>query len=137
LGFEDLKRVALNALNSIAAQSLQSSLLSLFGGSGGGGNAGLGNFLGQALNAFLGMPGRATGGPVAPSRGYIVGENGPELFVPTSAGRIETDPTGGTGRRDVRVAIQLATPPGTAAPTAMRRSSRQIASAVRRAIQDS
>jgi hypothetical protein len=37
--------------------------------------------------------------------------------------------------RDVRVAIQVAVPRGQAAPTAMQRSSRQIASAVRRALQ--
>jgi hypothetical protein len=30
----------------------------------------------------------AAGGPVQPSRAYIVGEQGPELFVPGSAGRI-------------------------------------------------
>ena len=46
---------------------------------------------------------------------------------------------GGTGAggqgREVSVAIHLAVPRGTAAPTAMRRSSRQIASAVRRTLQ--
>ena len=54
------------------------------------------------LGSILGLPGRATGGPVSPGRGYLVGERGPELFVPTSAGRVET---GRAGRRsrDVRV----------------------------------
>ena len=63
----------------------------------------------------------------------MVGERGPEMFVPTSAGRIE--PNGGGGRpRDVRVSINLSTPRGASAPTAMQRSSRQVASAVRRAL---
>ena len=84
-------------------------------------------------NVF-GLPGRATGGPVSPGRAFVVGERGPEVFVPTSAGRIENAPAAGHGR-DVRVAIQLAVPRGQAAPTAMQRSSRQIASAVRRALQ--
>jgi hypothetical protein len=55
------------------------------------------------------------------------------VFVPTAAGRIETG--GGAAGSDVRVAIQLAVPRGVAAPTALQRSSRQIASAVRRSLQ--
>ncbi|MBE5073809.1 tail tape measure protein [Erythrobacteraceae bacterium E2-1 Yellow Sea] len=134
LGFDDLKRAAFQAIDQIAAQAIQSGLGSLFSGQSGGGVGGL---LGGFVGALFGLPGRATGGPVSPGRGYVVGERGPELFVPTSAGRVESGTTQpGTGR-DVRVAIQLAAPRGTAAPTAMRRSSRQVASAVRRALQDS
>lgn len=135
LGFDDLRRIALSALDEIAAHALKSGLNSLFAGSGGPG--GLGGFIGQTLGALLGLPGRATGGPVSPGRGYLVGERGPEIFVPTASGRIESGAMiGGTGR-DVRVAIQLATPRGTAAPIALRRSSRQVASAVRRALEHS
>lgn len=35
-----------------------------------------------------GLPGRALGGPVMADRPYVVGEIGPELFVPQAAGRI-------------------------------------------------
>ena len=134
LGFDDLKRTAFNALNEIAAHALQSGISNLFGGGGSsGGGGGLGSLIGQSLGALLGLPGRATGGPVSPGRAFLVGERGPEVFVPTASGRIETG--GGTQGRDVRVAIQLAVPRGTAAPTAMQRSSRQIASAVRRTLQ--
>jgi hypothetical protein len=35
-----------------------------------------------------GVPGRAAGGPVSSNRPYIVGEVGPELFVPSSSGSI-------------------------------------------------
>lgn len=132
LGFDDLKRVAFSALDDIASHALNSGLNSLFGGSEGG----LGGFLQSSLSSLLGLPGRATGGPVSPGRGYIVGERGPELFVPTSSGRIDNGSSGVTGNRDIRVAIQLASPRGTAAPIAMQRSSRQVASAVRRALQD-
>lgn len=134
LGFEDLKRVALSALSEIAANALQMSLGGAFSGGQGGG--GLGGLIGQSIGALLGLPGRATGGPVAPGRAYLVGERGPEVFVPTASGRVETGPAAAPGR-DVRVAIQLAVPRGQAAPTAMQRSSRQIASAVRRALQQS
>lgn len=133
LGFDDLKRVAFSALSEIAAHALQMGIGSLFGG-GGGGGGGLGGLLSGTLSAAFGLPGRATGGPVAPGRAYMVGERGPEVFVPTAAGRVESGPAAGQGR-DVRVAIQLTVPRGQAAPTAMQRSSRQIASAVRRALQ--
>jgi len=133
LGFDDLKRVAFRALDEIASHALQSGLANLFGGSGTGGMGGL---IGQSLGALLGLPGRATGGPVSPGRAYLVGENGPEVFLPTASGRIERGVIGdGAQGRAVNVAIQLAVPRGTAAPTAMRRSSRQIASAVRRTLQ--
>lgn len=132
LGFDDLKRVAFSALAEIAGYALQSGIGNLFGGNSGGGG-GLGNLLGQSIGALFGLPGRATGGPVAPGRAYLVGERGPEVFVPTAAGRVETGMA--APGRDVRVAIQVAVPRGQAAPTAMQRSSRQIASAVRRALQ--
>lgn len=135
LGFDDLKRVAFNALAEIGSYALQSGIGSLFGGgANGSGGGGLGNLLGNTIGTLLGLPGRATGGPVAPGRAYLVGERGPEVFVPTASGRVETGLTSGPGR-DVRVAIQVAVPRGQAAPTAMQRSSRQIASAVRRALQ--
>ena len=36
----------------------------------------------------LGLPGRASGGPVSAGRPYMVGERGPELFVPKWSGQI-------------------------------------------------
>ncbi|MBC2665046.1 tail tape measure protein [Novosphingobium flavum] len=131
LSFEDLGKTALNVIDSIAAQALKGAL----GGtssSGGGGLLSLGTSL---LGAVLGLPGRATGGPVSPGRGYVVGERGPELFVPTSAGRIETGTPGGTSR-DVRVAITVNGSGSASGPQALQRSSRQVASAVKRALRD-
>lgn len=134
LGFEDLKQIAFNVLDQIAAQALQG----LFGSGGGGGSGGLGGLLNFSglLGSILGLPGRATGGPVSPGRGYLVGERGPELFMPTSAGRIEANAGTGGARRDVKVSITIAAPSGTSAPQALQRSSRQVASAVRRALSE-
>lgn len=84
-GFEDLRRVALSVLSEIASAAIRSGLDSLLGG---GGQGGLLGSLGSILGSVLGAPGRATGGPVSPGRAYRVGERGPELFVPTSSGRI-------------------------------------------------
>ena len=130
LGFEDLKRIAGSVLDQIAAQAMQIGFDSLLGGSGGS----LGGLLNGVIGALTGLPGRATGGIVAPDRPYLVGERGPELFVPTSAGRVEANGATPAGRTDVRVAISLAAPRGTDAPVALQRSSRQLASAVRRAL---
>lgn len=130
LGFDDLKRVALSALDEIAGQAMKSLFASLPGG-GAGGLIGAGAGL---IGSALGLPGRATGGPVSPGRGYVVGERGPELFVPTSAGRVEPSQALSGPARDVRVAITLAAPRGASVPQSLKRSSRQVASAVRRAI---
>ena len=42
-------------------------------------------------------PGRALGGPVGAGRPYMVGERGPELFVPSRSGRIEPNGSSGGG----------------------------------------
>ena len=135
IGFEDLRRIALSVIDQIASRSLN-NLFGSIGLGGGGGGSGSGNALlniGNLIGSLLGLPGRATGGPVAPGRGYVVGERGPELFMPTSAGRVE-NVLGGSGSRDVRVSISINAPPGSGAPQALQRSSRQVASAVRRAL---
>ena len=123
LGFDDLKSMALSAMDAIAARALQQVLAP--GTSPGLDLAGL-------AGTLLGLPGRATGGNVAPGRSYLVGERGPEVFVPTSAGRVE--PGVGTPSRDVRVSIAVTAPAGASAPRVLQRSSRQVASAVRRAL---
>jgi len=128
LGFDDLRRVALSALGEIASAAVGSGVGALFGGGGTGGLLATGTRL---VTAALGLPGRATGGPVSPGRAYVVGERGPELFVPTASGRVETG--GGRPGRDVRVSITLNAPAGSA-PEALGRSSRQVARAVRAAL---
>ncbi|MBS0255823.1 MAG: tail tape measure protein [Proteobacteria bacterium] len=125
-GFLDLQATATKVINEIAAQAVR-GLFSSLGGAGGA--TGLGGLLG----GLFGLPGRATGGPVSPGQPYVVGENGPELFVPTAAGAIAANP-GGSAPQDVRVAITINTPAGADAPAALQRSSRQVAAAVRRAL---
>ena len=134
LGFDDLKRVALQTMGEIAAQAIQSGIGGMFGGQQGSASGGLGAILTNAVGALFGLPGRATGGPVSPGAAYLVGERGPEVFVPTSTGRVESGALG--PGREVRVSIQIAPPRGSDAPAALRRSSRQVASSVRRALRD-
>ena len=113
-GFVDiLRRMVANALaanifgalggsggfGSILANLFGAGAAGAGGGGGGGGGGGLGLFSGT----------RATGGPVSPGKAFLVGERGPELFIPDTSGRIE--PGGGmvvtqTNNIDARGATQ-------------------------------
>jgi phage-related minor tail protein len=132
LGFEDLKRVALTVMADIAAAAIRSGIGAILGGGEKGSTGGLLTAASSILGSALGLPGRATGGPVSPGRAFLVGERGPEVFVPTSSGSIGQVP--GRGTRDVRVSIAVNAPAGSA-PDMLARSSRQVARAVRNALQ--
>lgn len=121
LGFDDLKRLALQAFAEIAAASTRQA-----GGSGPEGG------LLSAVLGTLGLPGRATGGPVTGGRPYLVGERGPELFVPTTAGRVE--PLAHGGRGVVNVTVNVAAP-REAGGAFMARTGTQVARAVRAALE--
>lgn len=71
--FSNLVDDILAKLQELLAQQV---LLALVGGSAGGGLAGL---LGGA---------RQEGGPVSANKAFLVGEQGPELFVPNSSGQV-------------------------------------------------
>ena len=126
LGFEDLRKVAIQSLDAIAAAAVKTGLNAILGGGSTGG-------LLAVLGGAGGLPGRATGGPVVGGRPYLVGERGPELFVPTAGGRVEAGMNGGA--REVRVSITVNARAGEGAD-AMRQSSRQVARAVRAALAD-
>ncbi len=122
LGFEELKGVALSALDAIASAALKAGVQSVLSGGG----------LSGALAGLVGgLPGRATGGPVSPGRAYVVGERGAEVFVPTASGRVEAGSGGGV--REVRVAITV-NAAGGSAPGVLAQSSRQVARAVKAAL---
>lgn len=126
-GFEELKQVASAALEEIAAGAMRSAI-----GGFGGGLGGVGGGLLSLGMAALGLPGRATGGPVTPGRAYMVGERGPEMFVPTASGSVV--PNGGSGR-DVRVNIAVSgRGEGLDNARMLARSARQVARAVKGAL---
>ncbi|CAN5418184.1 hypothetical protein BH10PSE15_BH10PSE15_13260 [soil metagenome] len=115
-------------LADIASAAIRGGIDAIFGKSGAdSGGAGLLSALGGLLG---GAPGRATGGPVSPLRPYMVGERGPELFVPTASGSIVA---AGGGTRDVRVAITVNAARGESG-AALSASSRQVARAVKAAL---
>ena len=80
-------------------QPILSTILGPFGyGFGTGGNV-------------IKLPGKADGGPVMKNKPYIVGEEGPELFVPSSAGNIVPNGQFGGGGTTVNYNIQAVDAP--------------------------
>ena len=70
-------------LKDLAKLEFRQAMTGLFGGGSGGG----GGLIGSLIGGFL-SGARADGGPVDGGKAYLVGERGPELFVPGSSGGI-------------------------------------------------
>jgi lambda family phage tail tape measure protein len=86
LGFKDLAKSIIQDLIAIQMKAAASSFLtSLFGGVGTITAAPSNGMFGGSV---VGMPGYADGGSPAVGQASIVGERGPELFVPRTAGTI-------------------------------------------------
>lgn len=131
LSIKGLAAAILRDLSSLAInQFVTAPLRDLF--------AGLGASVGTGVVPSLGLPGsgavagaRASGGPVTQGSAYLVGERGPELFVPTATGSIR--PAGDTSAAPpVTVHIHLAQG---ASLNEVRRSSVQVAAALAKAVQ--
>ncbi len=118
LEFEDLGRAAAKTLGEIAGAALKLDGVGLAG-------------LSAGMTGLLGLPGRATGGPVAPGQAYLVGERGPEVFVPTSSGRIEA---GAPARRSVQLTVNMRGEQRAASPF-MAPTARQVAHEIRRVLE--
>jgi lambda family phage tail tape measure protein len=84
LSFKDLIK---NMLLEIVKFQTNRAVMGALGFLGGGG-------IGSSISSFFGGA-RQAGGPVSPGMSYLVGERGPEMFVPRSAGNIVPDSGGG------------------------------------------
>ncbi|MDD3446200.1 MAG: hypothetical protein PHS60_12370 [Zavarzinia sp.] len=121
-----LSRMALRVSDLLVDQALQSVLGSTSGsavGSSGGGTSFLTSLLGSLFGGF-----RAGGGPVVPDRAYVVGENGPELFVPPGAGDVL--PGGSSAASAPSITVNVSTPD----VAGFRRSQGQVTAAMARAL---
>lgn len=100
IALEILKLGAVNPLKNLLSGGNLPTLLGTFGSLFGGGFDQQGFALTASSNATaLGLPSdffRAAGGPVGAGQAYVVGENGPETFVPSTSGMII--PSGGAPR---------------------------------------
>jgi phage-related minor tail protein len=126
LSFEDLKAVAVNALDAIYERAITAGLNSIF-------SSGSGGILGPILSAggFASIAPRAMGGPVAPGSAFLVGEAGPEVFIPNQNGTVLRPGQASPGA--VHITVNMAGQAGNS-PAAMRQSASQIASQVSRAV---
>ncbi len=68
---EAIKQVVVDAIKAFARMLIINAIGKLFG-----------------VPIPIGLPGRASGGPVSAGRPYVVGEVGKELFIPSTSGRI-------------------------------------------------
>lgn len=85
--FKNIGKGFKQMIDRMVAEALAAKLTeALFGKDGGGGGL-FGNILGNIGAAIFGGA-KASGGPVLPERAYLVGEQGPEMFVPNTAGRV-------------------------------------------------
>lgn len=83
-----------NRLKAAMLDNIAQSLATAFmGGPSGGGGPAVGPFARLAGAIFGGA--RASGGPVSTGAAYMVGERGPELFVPNVSGMIRPNGAGG------------------------------------------
>lgn len=86
LSFKDLANSMIADFARVQAQKM---LAGLFGGASGGSGGGIFGFLGGLF--------KANGGQVQGNSPYIVGERGPELFVPQNAGKVVPNHALGNG----------------------------------------
>ena len=80
LSFKDLANTIVQQMARMGAQQLMAGL---FGDKKSGTSGLVGNIFGSLFGGF-----RASGGPVSTNKAYMVGERGPEMFVPNVAGSI-------------------------------------------------
>ena len=104
-GSQTLGQSMSNILSSIADKAMDVALnMALWGSIGGGGTGGL---LGGVFSGIFGgnKKTKANGGPVSSKTPYMVGERGPEIFVPNSSGKIISNNRIGGGGATVNVTV--------------------------------
>ncbi len=90
---KSFQQIAADFANLLAQMALQAAasaaFKAIFGAISGPTFSGVGSINAANISAGLPtIPGLAGGGPVSPGSTYLVGEQGPEYFVPTAAGNI-------------------------------------------------
>lgn len=143
--WKSVKAGAIDALDAIIVQGQNAgevigSLLKMlasevFKAALSGETTGVGGGIISAVSDFFGgMLGRAGGGPVNRGQPYMVGENGPELFVPSASGRIMRNGSGGGGQSVVVNQSFVFEGVNAATVTMLRNEAGRIADQVRREV---
>ena len=100
-GTQDWNKVLTDTLRSLSQMLISLGIKSLAGTDG----EGFFSFLGGSLN--MSPKPRANGGPVTGGAPYLVGEKGPELFVPNSNGNIVPNNAMGGGSGEVNSVVNI------------------------------
>ena len=97
-----LEEIGIMIGKMILKMAIMAALISVISGGGGAGR--LGFSFAEAFNMQLGIGGRASGGNVIAGQPYIVGERGPEMFMPGQSGTIiPNNNLGSVSIPDVRI----------------------------------
>lgn len=96
---EGLAQVFANIAADILNSGIRNAIASQFGGQGGGFNilSAVSGFFGGGASGSSPLPARARGGPVSAGQLYKVGEEGVEIFKPSTSGMIIPNSQIGTG----------------------------------------
>jgi len=88
IALEDMVSATKQAVKEIIAELTKTAIIKGFSFLLKSATGGVGGFLKGIFDSMLGISGKAVGGPVFGKTPYIVGEKGPELFVPNRSGSI-------------------------------------------------
>lgn len=139
--FEDFGRSVINTLKQIAVQMMVTGIMNIigkaagsyFGGGGGGEGA---NYASMSSGFTATLGGRASGGPVSALTPYIVGERGPELFVPKTSGYIHPNGTNLGSNIQTTITVNAQLPASTGDPSKDKENSRTMGREIARAVRD-
>jgi len=100
-----------SSLGNLADRLMSAGIDALISGIAGGFGGGGGYFGKSGFTNFLPFGGpRAMGGPVSPGKAYLVGERGPELFVPSIAGKVASNQNSMGGTTVINMDLRGASP---------------------------
>jgi lambda family phage tail tape measure protein len=132
-------QIALDFANMLAQMALKAAVSqvfqTLFGPVTAASAPGFANVAGiNSANVAAGLPaipGLQHGGPVSPGQPYVVGETGPELFVPTAAGNIVPSGAAGGGGSNITVNVAMGTAQGATDPATAMAFGRRMQAAIK------
>lgn len=107
--FSDLAKGIVQDIDRIVAKKLAEQLFEGFGGGAGGGGGGFGSMIGSFFSSIFSGGAAANGGYVFAGKPTMVGENGREMFMPTTSGQIISADQLNAGGGGVNVTMNVAT----------------------------
>lgn len=137
LSFEEFGRSVIKVLQQVATQMLVTGLVKLIGNAAGsyfGGGSGGSSYSSMSSGFNVGF--RASGGPVSAMAPYIVGERGPELFVPKTAGYVHPSGTNLGSNIQTTINVNAQLPRGTGDPETDKSHANMMGREIARVVRD-